>query len=753
VSFELGVYNPSRPLVIDPVIFSTYVGGEANDSVTRTAVDASGNVYVTGRTLNLGYPREGGLPPLIPTSPGDSSVIVSKYRPDGTGLVYSTILGGTASDVGFGIATDASGSAYVSGYTTSPNFPVTPAAFRTRPAGNADIQNRGDCFVLKLNPAGNALSYSTYLAGGETDVCLGIAVDSTGNAYVAGLTRSPEFPRTQQAFQQRYNVAAAGHEGFVTKLNAAGSDLVYSSLLGGTGVDVVMGIALDSSGAAYLTGLTTSNDFPVTLGAFRTRRSSTAALLRDAFAVKVNPAGSALMYGTYLGGTADDIGLGIAVDSQGGAVVCGNTMSADFPVSTPTHQASFRGAGGQIVDEVESGDAFVSKLNAAGSGLAFSTYLGGSRDDRAMACALDSAGRVMITGYTMSTDFPITGDAAQTVFGGSANLRVRTGDAFFAQMAAAGTSVIYSTFLGGDKDEAAAGLAVDSSGASFVAGGTGSENFLTTGGVAGAVAGSAPRGLASQFPFDDGFLTKFGPATGTGGSGPSIAAIANAASYVGGSVSPGEIVVMTGSLIGPAQLATALLATPDSLSTTVGETRLLFDGVAAPIVYVSSGQSAAVVPYGVAGRANTVVQAEFRGQRSASILMPVVAVKPALFTANASGRGQAAAFNQDNSLNASVPAAKGSVIVLYGTGAGVTQPASVDGQLSVNVYARIPLPVSVTIAGITAEPAYAGAAPNLVAGAFQINVPIPSNAPSGNQPIVVRIGEASSQAGVTVSIQ
>ena len=693
----------------------------------------------------------------------DSSVIVSKMKPDGSGLVYSTLIGGSSFDLGLGIAADASGNVYVAGYTISGDFPVTNGAFATRPAGsNPNITRRGDCFVLKLNPAGNALVYSTYLPGADADACLALAIDSTGNAYVTGLTRSSDFPRTDGVFQQRFNLTGGDQvEAFVAKLNPTGSSLVYSSLLGGPGVDVGTGIAVDSSGNTYVTGFTSSaTGFPVTLGAFQTRFRTTGSLPvgreRDAFAVKVNPSGSALLYGTYLGGSGDDMGFGIAIDSQGTAVICGNAMSADFPVTSPTYQASNRGAGGQERPEVASGDAFVAKLNAQGSALLFSTFLGGSKDDRATACALDTSGRVMVTGYTLSPDFPVTGDAAQRAYGGSAGKHFSSGDAFFAQLSANGTALLYSTYLGGAADEAAVGLSVDGSGSSFISGGTGSSNFLATSGAFQRVFGGMGRGSASQYVYGDGFVTKFGPADGSGaGSAPSIASLSDAASYVGGAVAPGEIVVLTGTAIGPAQLATAALASPDSLSNLVAETRVLFDDVPSPIIYVSAGQTAVVVPFTVAGRQSTAVVAEYKGVRSPAITVPVVAFKPALFTANASGRGPVAALNQDNSINsASNGAARGSVIQLFGTGSGQTQPPSVDGRLSINVVPRIALPVTITIAGITADVLYAGAAPGAVAGLFQMNVAIPVTTPSGDQPITVRIGDsATAQSGVTVAVR
>jgi Beta-propeller repeat len=297
------------------------------------------------------------------------------------GLAYSTYLGGSSIDTGVGIAVDSAAAAYVTGETASTDFPTT--------AGASDTSYNGgeDAFVTKLNPAGSSLAYSTYLGGSSDEFVRGIAVDSAGAAYVTGETASTDFPTTAGAFDTSFN----GFDAFVTKLNPAGSSLTYSTYLGGSSV----GIAVDSARAAYVTGFT-GPGFPTTAGAFDTTYNGSG----DAFVTKLNPAGSNLTYSTYLGGSDvdGDQGLGIAVDSAGAAYVTGPTDSSDFPTTAGAFDTSANGAH----------DAFVTKLNPAGSNLAYSTYLGGFSFEVANGLAVDSAAAAYVTGGTFSTDFPTT---------------------------------------------------------------------------------------------------------------------------------------------------------------------------------------------------------------------------------------------------------------------------------------------------------------------------------------------------------
>ncbi len=322
-------------------------------------------------------------------------------------LVYSTYLGGSARDRGRGIAVDAAGNAYVTGTTKSTDFP-TANAFQAAFAGNISDD---DTFVTKLNTAGNALVYSTYLGGSSFDNGEGIAVDAAGNAYVTGDTESTDFP-TVSPFQPTFAFGVV--DAFVTKLNTAGSALVYSTYLGGNGLDQGAGIAVDTSGNAYVTGLTRSGDFP-TASPFQ----ASSATSGDVFVTKLNASGSALVYSTYLGGSGVEnrFGGGIAVDAAGNAYVTGVTESADFPTANPIQPAH---GGGR--------DAFVTKLNAAGNALVYSTYLGGSGNDDGNAIAVDTSGSAYVTGNTDSTNFPTASPFQATKAGSSDAFIVKISD-------------------------------------------------------------------------------------------------------------------------------------------------------------------------------------------------------------------------------------------------------------------------------------------------------------------------------------
>ncbi len=393
---EIGVnveaYDRTRPLIIDPVLnYSTYLGGGLPDYGEGIAVDANGSAYVTGYTSSTNFPTKN---PLQPLNAGGSDVFVAKLSTNGLTLEYCTYLGGNSNDQGSGIAVDASGAAYVTGNTFSTNFP-TLSPLQGANGGSTDA------FVAKLSANGAALVYSTYLGGSSSEDGDGIAVDATGAAYVTGDTGSINFP-TKNPLQPSY--AGGFGDVFVSKLDATGSALVYSTYLGGSGFDKGMKIAVDASDSAYVTGNTTSTNFP-------TQNPLQAAYggLGDAFVTKFNAGGSALAYSTYLGGSSADSGSGIAVDATGAAMVTGLTYSTNFPTQDPLQPTTGGG-----------GDAFVAKLNAGGSALVYGTYLGGSQEDSGLAIATDAAGAAYVTGLTLSANFPskspLQGPAGQDAF-------------------------------------------------------------------------------------------------------------------------------------------------------------------------------------------------------------------------------------------------------------------------------------------------------------------------------------------------
>jgi len=470
VAFRVAGYDPDRALVIDPVLsYSTYLGGSGVDSCAGIAVDSAGNAYVTGTTGSTDFPTAN---PLQATNHGSGDAFVTKLNAAGSALVYSTYLGGSGSDQGNGIAVDSSGDAYVTGETWSTDFPtVNPLQ-----ATNKESGANWTAFVAKLNPAGSALVYSTYLGGsgyysasvGNSgyDEAFGIAADSAGNAYVTGSTRSSDFP-TVNPLQPTCGGCSNGFPtAFVAKLNPAGSALVYSTYLGGSGNgglgDSGSGIAVDAAGNAYVTGYTSSTNFPTADPLQPT--CGGCPLYQTAFVAELNPTGSALVYSTYLGGSDFDMAVGIAVDSSGNAYVTGWTQSTDFPTVNPL-QTSNDG----------NGDAFVAKLNPAGSALVYSTYLGGSGSDQGTGIAADTAGNAYVTGGTSSTDFP----TFNPLQGACASCANGPSDAFVAELNAAGSALVYSTYLGGSGGDQGLGIAVDAAGNAYVTGTTSSTDFPT----------------------------------------------------------------------------------------------------------------------------------------------------------------------------------------------------------------------------------------------------------------------------------
>lgn len=384
-------------------------------------------------------------------------------------LSYSTYLGAGDDELGFGTALDAAGNVYVAGYTYSTNFP-TQGAEQGSNAGSSDV------FVGKLNAAGDALAYATYLGGSSDDVAMGIAVDASGNAYVVGQTYSGNFPM-QSAIDNSYGGRG---DAFVSKINASGNALVYSTYLGGSNDETASAVAVDSAGAAYVAGSTSSTNFP-THTPFQGSNAGTF----DAFVSKINAAGNALSYSTYLGGSDYDYAFGITVDASSAAYVTGQTFSTGFPTAS-AYQGSNAGTG----------DAFVTKLSAAGTSLAYSTYLGGSAHDIATGIGLDNNGRAYVVGHTTSTNFPTSGAYQGANAGGF--------DAFVTELGAAGSSLVYSTYLGGSGDDHGQGIVVDGAGNATLVGTTFSTNFPTQNATQGASAGNA-----------DVFLTKIAAGGGS----------------------------------------------------------------------------------------------------------------------------------------------------------------------------------------------------------------------------------------------
>jgi hypothetical protein len=388
---------------------------------------------------------------------GSTDVFVAKLSADGSRLIYVTYLGGSEADVGYGIAIDAAGNAYIAGDTRSPDFPLANP-LQPRIAGAADV------FVAKLSADGSTLLYSTYFGGGGGERGLGIAVDSDGNAHVTGYTNSTNFP-TANALQAAF--AGGNADAFVLKLNATGSAAIYSTYLGGGNdrPDIGTAIAVDSAGNAYVTGFTNSPDFP-TVKPLQPFVGPT-----DAFVAKLDPNGS-LVYSTHLGGSADDEAMGIAVDAAGSAYVTGHTESPNFPTTARAFSTRCVAidASLPIGDICSGGDAFVTKLSPDGSALVYSTYLSGSRFEVGRGIVVDSSGNAHVTGLTSSPDFPRANPLQKDFAGGDF-------DAFVVKLDPTGSTLVYSTYLGGSSADGGHGIALDSAGNAYITGYTRSLDF------------------------------------------------------------------------------------------------------------------------------------------------------------------------------------------------------------------------------------------------------------------------------------
>jgi hypothetical protein len=515
VRLRLGAYDRARPLVIDPVLaWSTYLGGSDEEGdwwgtgpVFGIAVDAAGNTYVAGTTSSLDFPT---TPGAAGTLNGDQDAFVTKLSPTGA-VLYSTYLGGPCSDVANDVAVDAAGNAYVTGRanvlcfltllpsgalvaklgptgapawslilgggygdvsagtaiavdgqgrsyvtgsTSSPDFPVTAGALRTAPCPTTTDPTYTDGFVAKVD-ANGGLVYSTFLCGDAFDAPQGIAVDAAGNAFVAGWTYSTNFP-TVNPLQATNRAQPFGTNGFVTRLNAAGSQLLYSTYLGGTINDLIQGLAIDGNGNAYVTGKSESTDFPTTPGTLQPQRGTVicgSQFCTDAFVAKLSATGAALVYSTYLFGEGTDEGQDVAVDGGGNAYVVGTTASLYFPVRD-AFQATSHVRGPT--------DAFVAKLNANASRLLHSSYFGGSGGastltgwDEGTAIAVDAAGNATVAGGTRSFDLPTTPGAFQPALGGGVcdYFGGPCGDAFVARITAGGAGAPSQTRVGVATDQ------------------------------------------------------------------------------------------------------------------------------------------------------------------------------------------------------------------------------------------------------------------------------------------------------------
>ncbi|MCB1045421.1 MAG: SBBP repeat-containing protein [Acidobacteria bacterium] len=443
IGIECDSYNASFPLIVDPQLsWSTFLGGPGGDleeSVEALAIDGSGHIFVTGSTPSADFPTTPGALDAS-WNGGYYDIFVCKLAFDGSSLGYATYLGGTHNDLAYGLAVDATGHVYVVGATGSTDFPTTPGAYDTT------NDSFGDAFLCKINPTGTALDFSTLLGGTSTEFATDLVLETTGNILVTGQTYSSDYPTTPSAYDVTHN---GGYDVFVSRINNTGSDLLQSTLVGGAASEYTTGLAQDVAGNVYVGGFTTSTDFPATVGSLQVSFAG----YQDGFVLKLNASLSSLIYGTFLGGSDEEWLNGLAVDTSGQVFVTGESLSSDFPVTPGAYDTSHNG----------NEDVFVAKINALGSALIYATWIGGFSFDLATGLALDAGGNAYVTGETYSSDFPSTMGAYDQTINGQ-------GDGFIVKLNDDGSTLIYGSFLGGPDEDRSACIALGPSGNPTISG-------------------------------------------------------------------------------------------------------------------------------------------------------------------------------------------------------------------------------------------------------------------------------------------
>jgi uncharacterized protein (TIGR03437 family) len=651
---------------------------------------------------------------------------------------------------------DAAGNTYLTGSTSSTSFPATANALQTQfSGGNCGVLPAfhggllmlpcTDAFVIKLDPAGNVV-FATYFGGdGNETVASAICVDASGNIYLGGLT-SPNSVSQPYTFPLTAGAAytdSANDGGFVAKLNAAGTQLVYSTLLPVNPPPIgrrAVAMAIDPAGEVYIASTNTGTlPFPTTPGAFQ---STPPAFPNGSGVVaKLNASGSALLYATYLSGNGLSVPQGIAIDAAGDAFISGFTEAPDFPVTQGAFQTEFFPS----AQDME----FVTRLNPQGTGLIYSTFLGAT-PPQVSEIKVDAQNGAYVAAV----------DGAALSSGG-----------YLSHLSADGSALVYSTYV---PTVTAMDLALDSAGSAFVAGASGMEVLAPSpGAFQSGLVGVTGNVIAAKFTSDGQFAGgTYAYVSPTAGAGPLIAVapsgaimlaegapqmtvigifpwltVQNAASGAASAVAPGEIVTLRGYGIGP---ETAVVSSDQTPVDQLGGTQVTFGGVTAPVFSAQAQQVTVQVPWEIAGQTSTQVVVTYNGGppagASASVPVVVAAAAPGIF----------AVANADGTLNSpSNPAKAGGFITIYGTGGGVTNPLGITGGLW-PITASLPtltLPVSVTIGQTNAMVLYAGSAPTLESGSFQINVALPpdlqASAPAS---LVLTVGGSSSVA-VPISIQ
>lgn len=760
--------------------YSTYLGGDGEDIVHAVATDSAGNVYLAGETTSSNFPvTPGAFQTKRGNSPGTvfglegqflPNAFVAKLNPAGQ-ILWATYLGGSGADAALGIAVDAKGSPYVVGYSYSSDFPTTPGAYQT----TAPLSNRA--FIAKFTPDGASLAYSTFLSGSMSQIGYApggiieapvspsaIAVDTMGNAYIGGCSNPSVLPPSAEAYSKLGSA-------FVAKLDPSGSKLTFVTYLGGSGSsDIVRGIALDLSGNIYAAGTTGAADFPVTASFAQTGIWTSGS--SGAFLVKLDPTGAHAAYAAVLGGRAPSTGAAfsgataVAVDGLGSAYIAGFTTSTIFPTTNAAQP--------ELAGET---DGFLAKLDAKGSQLVYSTYVGGSGSEQIYGLAVDSALRAYVVGETLSVDFPVT--IAQSLhfpatigalpkrFAGAPCLisnatrfgipmiPVNCGDGFLTQFDREG-NLSYSTYITGSNTDSVNAIATSGTNV-WLAGATRSSDFPIAGEAASdnrapaACVEAASPSASPSYPCDDGFVANL--AFGAPPSAPPLRVV-NFGSLIDQPIAPASVVTIIGGSIGPSAVTPFQVGSDGELATALGGWQVVFDGVPAPLVLAAPRQITATAPNAVAGKAHSVIVVQQQGSLTpaVAITVPVNATAPAILTQDSSGIGQAAALNADGSANSvKNPAKAGSIISLYVVGAG----AMADGGGAIATASKPGTEVQVVFGNPyqTAAVLYSGPSPGTISAINQINVQLPAGVTGDQVPIYFLAGGLSSQSGVTIAVK
>jgi uncharacterized protein (TIGR03437 family) len=737
------------PADLFPLKYTALFGGQVH--IGGIAVDANGGAYITGIAFSA-LPVTAGafqtdykpatcisyipnIPPQTYTCP---IAFAGKLNSDGTALAYLTYLG-SSNSIGNAISVDKQGNAWVTGTIYSSDLPVTPGAFQTELKGPENV------FVLKLNSTGSRVLLATYLGGSGFDTPTSLTLDAGGNAYVAGSTSSRDFPVSPGAFQTDASQIVPGpNTSFVTKFDGSGR-LVYSTYFhggkqSGTGVS---SIAADPSGNAYLAGTNRGGSLPTTPGAFQTNTTG----LDAAFVAKLDATGSKLLYCTYLAANSQITGAEIALDVQGNAYVAGSIFLniPGVPSSFPTTPGAFQTTMPVFPAQGTPSISFITKLNAAGSALIYSTFLYASSGTGIGSLVVDPSGSVVALGETYAFDFPTTPGALR-----QCNPMAAYGSTgFMLKLAPDGSHPVYSTYLGA---AALSAVGMDGAGEIYIAGNNSGTLPIVPGSFGWNGAGA--------------FVARLSPVALPAGS---VSCVVSAASRGGRAIAPGEIVDIFGNGIGPAQMVLGS-SSGGQIGMSLGGVQVLINGVRAPLLSAGPNQIRAVVPFEAGpsvlnqtGLAN--IQILDSSTTVQPFTVPIAALAPSIFTVDGRPTGQALMINEDGTLNSEQNwARQGSIVTIYATGLNNTQPALATGAIALDAAPlafqseiQIGGPVVLQIGGTSfggPEITYAGAAPGFVAGLTQINFRVPVSFFHGFSGLYLSVpGPFSNQSGVYFYLQ